>query len=44
MNIHYVEDIPMIYVDFITTVIRVSGKKYEALYFLSPLLFLIQFY
>jgi hypothetical protein len=44
MNIYNVEDIPMIYVDFVTTVIRVSGKNQEALYSVSPLLFLIIFY
>jgi hypothetical protein len=27
MNIYFVENIPMIYVDFITTVIRVSGEN-----------------
>jgi hypothetical protein len=38
------EDIPMIYLDFIITVIRVSGTKEEVLHFVSPLLFLVKFY
>jgi hypothetical protein len=40
MNIYFVEDIPMIYVDFITTLTRVSGEKIEGIIFrIRPIIF-----